>query len=58
MPSMTVAANMFLGREPKNVAGLVDRRALLRQAREYLAKHGLPLAPRGWSARCRSPTAS
>lgn len=45
VPSMTVAANMFLGREPRNAAGLVSRRALLQQARETLARHGLPLDP-------------
>ena len=45
VPSMTVAANMFLGREPRNAAGLVNRRALLQQARETLVKHGLPLDP-------------
>jgi ribose transport system ATP-binding protein len=36
---------MFLGREPRNAAGLVNRRALLQQARETLVKHGLPLDP-------------
>jgi ribose transport system ATP-binding protein len=43
VPSMTVAANLFLGREPRNAAGLVDKRGVLRRAREFIEGHGLPL---------------
>lgn len=46
VPSMTVAANMFLGREPRNAAGLVDRGELLRRARDCISTNGLPLDPR------------
>ena len=43
IPTMTVAANLFLGREPRNSAGLVDKRALMRRAREVVQRYGLPL---------------
>ncbi|MGW5248372.1 sugar ABC transporter ATP-binding protein [Streptomyces sp. NPDC004129] len=43
VPSMTVAANLFLGREPRNAAGLVDQREVMRRSREFLDQYGLPL---------------
>ncbi|MGW1802242.1 sugar ABC transporter ATP-binding protein [Streptomyces sp. NPDC001984] len=43
VPSMTVAANLFLGREPRNAAGLVDQREIMRQSREFIEQYGLPL---------------
>jgi ribose transport system ATP-binding protein len=43
VPSMTVAANLFLGREPRNAAGLVDQREVMRRSREFLDQYRLPL---------------
>lgn len=36
IPSMTIAENLFLGREPKNKLGLVDYKQMHKQAREAL----------------------
>ncbi|WP_037062650.1 sugar ABC transporter ATP-binding protein [Pseudonocardia acaciae] len=43
--SMSVAANLFLGREPRR-AGLVDRRSMHRRARELLGGLGIRVDPR------------
>ncbi|RAM38873.1 sugar ABC transporter ATP-binding protein [Arthrobacter globiformis] len=43
IPSLSVAANLFLGREPRNRLGLVNRRKLLRDADEFLDSYGFPL---------------
>jgi ribose transport system ATP-binding protein len=43
VPSLTVAANMFLGREPADAFGIVRRRELQRRAREFLAARQFPL---------------
>jgi ribose transport system ATP-binding protein len=43
-PHLTVAENLFLGREPMRM-GMLDRRAAVRQARELLTQVGLDLAP-------------
>jgi ribose transport system ATP-binding protein len=46
-PDMTVAENIFLGREPLRLRALsiVDRRALIRQARDVLASLDLQIDP-------------
>ncbi|CAN7644328.1 sugar ABC transporter ATP-binding protein [Rhizobium sp. LjRoot254] len=45
VPELTVAENMFLGREPL-IAGLfVDRRSCVREARRLLARLGIELDP-------------
>lgn len=36
IPSMTIAENIFLGREPRNMAGLVDYKKMHREARKAL----------------------
>ena len=41
VPLMTVAENVFLGREPRRALGLVDHAAMRRQARELLAGVGI-----------------
>lgn len=42
---LTVAENIFLGREPTNRLGLLDRKAMERQAAEYLARLDCHLPP-------------
>ncbi len=42
---LTVAENIFLGREPTTRLGLLDRKAMERQAAEYLARLNCQLAP-------------
>src|SRR5262245_20664334 len=46
-PDMTVAENIFLGREPLQVRALsiVDRKALIRQTRDVLASLDLQIDP-------------
>jgi ribose transport system ATP-binding protein len=46
VPSMSVAANLFLGQEPHNRLGMVRGREADRNARQALAKLGLKLDPR------------
>ena len=41
VPLRSVASNLFLGREPRNRLGLLDFRAMNRQARELLASYGV-----------------
>ncbi|MET8153633.1 ATP-binding cassette domain-containing protein, partial [Actinoplanes sp. NPDC005259] len=41
VPLRSVAANLFLGREPVNRIGLIDRRRMHRAARETLARYGI-----------------
>ena len=43
VPSMTVAANMFLGREPRNRLQIVDRMAIQKATREFLKLRQFPL---------------
>lgn len=43
VPSMTVAANLFLGREPRNWLGMVRNKRLRRDTQEVLARYELPL---------------
>jgi len=45
IPEMTVAENIFLGREPTTRWGLVDRRRLQDEARGLLDRYRLPLDP-------------
>jgi simple sugar transport system ATP-binding protein len=42
LPNMTVADNLFIGRQPRRF-GLVDHRSMERQAREVLAGYGLDI---------------
>src|SRR3954451_5183403 len=42
-PHLTVAENIFLGREPRGPLGWVDRGSILRQARQLIEQHGFPL---------------
>jgi monosaccharide-transporting ATPase len=44
VPLMTVAQNLYLGREPRRL-GLVDHRTMNAQARELLATHGIKVEP-------------
>ena len=41
VPLLSVAENLFLGHEPTNRLGLVDRRRMQRRAREMLAAYGI-----------------
>lgn len=43
--NLTVGANIFLGREPRR-SGLIDKRAIMDQSREYLEMVGLQVDPR------------
>ncbi len=45
MPSMTVAENIWIGREPLTRIGLVDHRALARRTRELLAGLKIDIHP-------------
>lgn len=46
IPSMSVAANLFLGREPHNRFGLVRNRRMVDTAQKYLDGQGLPVKAR------------
>ena len=45
VPEMTVAENIFLGREPRTALGLVDRRRMERDAAALLQQLGAPIRP-------------
>ena len=45
VPSFSVAANLYLGREPRNRLGMVRRRQLRRDAEAVIREHGLNLDP-------------
>jgi ribose transport system ATP-binding protein len=45
IPEMTVYENLFVGRELRSPVGLLSRRAMIRQAREYLKPFGLEIDP-------------
>ena len=45
IPELTVAQNLFLGREPCRRLGVVDRRRLATDARVLLERHHIPLEP-------------
>ena len=46
VPDLTVAANIFLGRERRNAFGLIDDRAMEREARTLFERLGTPISPR------------
>ena len=46
VPAMTVAENLALGREPTTRWGVLDRRAVLREAKEKLDRIGADIDPR------------
>ncbi|MGK5680472.1 sugar ABC transporter ATP-binding protein [Actinoplanes sp. URMC 104] len=41
VPLMSVAQNLFLGREPRNALGMIDRKRMDREARKILADYGV-----------------
>src|SRR3954471_2792375 len=41
VPLMSVAHNLFLGREPRNAFGLVDEKRMVREASEILVRYGV-----------------
>ncbi|ARZ66568.1 D-ribose transporter ATP binding protein [Streptomyces albireticuli] len=45
VPGLTVAENIFLGRQPRTALGLVDRRTMRAQAAELLARVRLGVSP-------------
>ena len=45
MPDLTVAQNIYIGREPRVAGFFLSDRALNRKTRELLARLGLPLEP-------------
>ena len=45
VPDLTVAENIYIGREPTNRLGLIDYRAMNRRAAELLEELDLPIAP-------------
>ena len=46
VPDLSVAANIFLGREKRNALGLLDDRAMEREARTLFERLGTPISPR------------
>ncbi len=44
-PHLTVAENIFLGREKKRPLGWVNRREVIEEARAIIKQYGFPLAP-------------
>jgi rhamnose transport system ATP-binding protein len=44
-PDLTVAENIFIGRQPRGRLGLIDRPAMRAQARELFARLGVPIDP-------------
>jgi len=46
VPEMTVAENIYLGREPTNRLGLIDKRRMYADTRELMAKWDIHLNPR------------
>ena len=45
LPDMTIAENVFLGREPKGTFGIVDSRKLEQQAHDVLSRLGVDIDP-------------
>ncbi|MFC3386446.1 ATP-binding cassette domain-containing protein, partial [Couchioplanes caeruleus subsp. azureus] len=41
IPLMSVAHNLFLGREPRTTLGLLDEKRMVREAREVLSRYGV-----------------
>jgi ribose transport system ATP-binding protein len=46
VPDLSVAANIFLGREKRNSVRLLDNRAMEREARKLFERLGTPISPR------------
>lgn len=44
-PDLTVAENIFVGRQPRGRLGLIDRSAMRAKARELFAQLGVPIDP-------------
>jgi len=44
-PDLTVAENIFIGRQPRNRLGLIDRARMRRDARQLFAQLGVPIDP-------------
>nr|BFF27156.1 hypothetical protein GCM10025732_51210 [Glycomyces mayteni] len=55
---LSVAENLFIGRQPKGRFGLIDRAAMRRDAAALFARLGVPSTPTGPRRACRSPTSS
>jgi ribose transport system ATP-binding protein len=53
VPTLSVAENVLLGHLPRGRGGRVDRGAVLRQAREAMARAGLDVDPRREAGRLR-----
>ena len=53
-PHMTVADNIFLGREPHGAFGVVSRRRMTEMAARLIEQHGFPLQA-GWPVEKLSP---
>ena len=53
-PHMTVAENIFLGREPRGPLGWVSRRQMTQMAAQLIEQHGFPLQA-GWPVEKLSP---
>jgi len=45
VPYLSIAENIFLGREPKKKSGLLDRDRMIREAKKALEDFGLSLSP-------------
>ena len=56
MPDLTVAQNLFIGREPRGSGLFTSERRLNARARELIERLHLPLRPRNSSATSRSPS--
>ena len=46
IPYLTVAENVFLGREPKNRAGMLDKKAIIRRTQELFDEMKIEIDPR------------
>jgi ABC-type sugar transport system ATPase subunit len=53
VPEMSIADNVFLGREPRTARGTIDRAAMHRRTRALLDQLGLRVAPRTLVRNCR-----
>jgi len=53
-PHMTVAENLFLGREERKPFGYINRTKMMESARALIAEHGFPLQPE-WLVERLSP---
>ena len=53
VPDMSIADNIFLGREPRTRLGTIDRATMIRRSRELLGELGMRLEPRRLIRNCR-----